>query len=151
VLEHVKDLPYFVGNVKKVLKKNGLFYASFGPLWFGPCGDHIYWEKDRIFDHLLLPEDKYWNNFNERFSHIEKGSTEVAFIVKNDLFSHLSASDYFKVFQEYGFQKNYACAKISFESIVLLKKKNIFMNLDIKGVPIFDRFCSGLYIWMRSL
>lgn len=150
VLEHVNDLPYFTQNLKKILKETGIFYASFGPVWYGPGGDHIYWGPKKIFDHLVLSKEIYQKNFNERFSSIEKDSTEGAFIVTNKLLSYLSVQKYFEILSETGFEKVLAFAKISTEAISLLRQKpEIHDFLDKKDVPRFDRLCSGLYLWLQ--
>jgi 2-polyprenyl-3-methyl-5-hydroxy-6-metoxy-1,4-benzoquinol methylase len=38
VLEHIKNLDSFLFDSHNLLKKGGIFYASFGPIWFGPGG-----------------------------------------------------------------------------------------------------------------
>lgn len=40
VFEHVDDLPDLLQQIKCRLKQNGRVYASFGPLWTSPFGDH---------------------------------------------------------------------------------------------------------------
>jgi len=150
VLEHVKDLWKFGENSREFLRNQGYFYASFGPLWYGPRGDHIYWGKERIFDHLILSEERYKEKFKQKFYNLEENSTYGGFMVKNKLFSYLSIKEYFEILSKLGFKKLLTFAKISTEAIFLLKKKKaIRKQLDEKGVPSFDRFCSGIYLWMK--
>jgi SAM-dependent methyltransferase len=152
VLEHVKDLPAFAEHSKRLLKDNGIFYASFGPIWFGPGGDHLYWGSDRLFDHLTLPEDVYRKNFEARFPHIHPDSTEGAFIVAHKLLSYLEAKDYLEILSRQGFQKLLLFAKIAMAAIALFKRKpEINELLDRRALPAFDRFCSGIYLWMRLI
>jgi SAM-dependent methyltransferase len=61
VLEHVKDVKAFMESSGVFLKKNGAFYASFGPIWYGPDGDHIDWGRKDAFRHLIDSEGDYRN------------------------------------------------------------------------------------------
>jgi SAM-dependent methyltransferase len=150
VLEHVGDLKSFAVHIKSISKKNGIFYASFGPIWYGPNGDHIHWGKGRIYDHLLLPEEEYGKNLDKRSENIEQDSTEGVFIAKNKLLSFLPAYSYIDMLSGAGFEKLCAFAKISTEAVSLLRKKpEMHVYLDNKNTPMFDRFCTGLYLWMR--
>lgn len=150
VLEHVSDLKSFADDIKIVLKNYGIFYAGFGPIWYGPSGDHIHWGNGRLFDHLLSSKEEYKKHFEERFKDIEDDSTEGAFIVNNNLLSFLQAKTYFDTLSETGFGKLCAFAKISTDAISLFKKRPEIHNyLNNKNVPVFDRFCSGLYLWLR--
>jgi SAM-dependent methyltransferase len=150
VLEHIGNLQAFIQDAKRFLKDDGIFYASFGPLWYGPEGDHIFWNKERIFDHLVLTEKQYQENFKRRFPVVEADTTEGAFMVKNKLFSYLSIQQYFEILSQAGFQKVLFLAKISTKSIhFLTKKPEIQRLLNQKGVPILDRYCSGIYLWMK--
>ena len=150
VLEHVCDLKSFADDIKSVLKNYGIFYAGFGPIWYGPNGDHIHLGKGRIYDHLLLPEEEYRENLDKRSKNIEQDSTEGVFIAKNKLLSFLPADSYIDMLSGAGFEKLCAFAKISTEAVSLLRKKpEMHVYLDNKNAPMFDRFCSGLYLWMR--
>ncbi len=151
VLEHVKDLPVFLDGTKKFLKKDGHFYASFGPIWYGPGGDHIDWGEDQIFDHLLLGDQEYNSRFNQKFMKIENDSCEGAFLVKEKLFSYLSCRDYLDIFKKHDFDVLSLFAKISKKAMILLKKKpDIAAALDKIGAPEFDRICNGFYLWARN-
>ena len=151
VLEHVKNLNSFAKDSYKVLKKKGIFYASFGPIWFGPSGDHIFWGEEKIFDHLILPKKDYEKKFKQTFPEISTDSCEGAFLVKTRLFSYLSACEYLEILSKVGFKKLLLFAKISTKAISLLKNKSeIDKLLDKKKIPKFDRYCSGIYLWMRK-
>ena len=145
VLEHVKDLSLFMERSYNVLKSGGCFYASFGPLWFGPSGDHVYWGKDRIYDHLLLSEEEYLNNVKERH---KQGEFDSFDLINEKLFSYKKVSEYLKIFKLNGFIKEKIFAKVSTRAIRLLKNKKLGQELDKKKVPKFDRYCPGLYVWL---
>ncbi|MBI5401670.1 class I SAM-dependent methyltransferase [Candidatus Wolfebacteria bacterium] len=150
VLEHVKNLGDFMENSRKFLKKDGIFYASFGPLWYGPGGDHITLKDGGIYNHLILSSVEYKKRFSDSFGKIDNDSCEGAFLVKEKLFSYLKVSDYFDIFQKTGFEKISAYAKISKSALFLLdSNKSLASVLDKNNVPKFDRFCSGIYLWMK--
>jgi SAM-dependent methyltransferase len=154
VLEHVENFEKFADFSYKFLKPSGIFYASYGPIWYGPGGDHIDWGKGRKYDHLLLSEAEYQKQFQERFENkqfCEIDSCEGKWMVEKNLFSYLKAEDYLKIFKAVGFRKNLLFAKISTETFSLLKSdKNLWRKLNQINAPFFDRFCSGCYLWMRK-
>jgi len=151
VLEHIRDLVKFIETARKFLKRKGIFYASFGPIWYGPGGDHLDWGKDRLFDHLILNEKEYQKNFNETFDNsFINDSCEGSFLVKKNLFSRLRAEKYLNILDKAGFKKLLLWTKISSPAINLFKNnQDLYQILDAKGVPKFDRFCSGLYLYSR--
>lgn len=150
VLEHVRNLEEFIISAKKFLKPSGIFYASFGPIWYGLGGDHIDWGKDKIFNHLILSNKEYQNQFKDRFKMINPDSCDGTFLVKEKLFSYLKLEDYFKIFEKSGFKKELFFAKISTKAIDFLKKyPDILIKLNLINCPQFDRFCSGAYLWMK--
>jgi len=57
--EYVKNLPLFLRQCNSLLKEQGNFYASFGPVWYGQGGDHLYWGLEGIFNYLLLDKNEY--------------------------------------------------------------------------------------------
>ena len=61
VLEHLSDISQILGNVKKILKEDGYFASTWGPLWYVYSGDHIAGELgfSHGYDHLLLGSTEY--------------------------------------------------------------------------------------------
>ncbi len=151
VLEHVRDFQFFTKSSEKVLKKGGIFYASFGPIWFGPGGDHITWGGNKIFDHLILPKSSYKEKLKKLPVITETDSCEGVFMIEKKLFSYLSVKEYLDILSKFGFKKLRMSASISTEARTLLKnKKEIIKLLDEKKCPDFDRFCKGIYLWMKK-
>jgi len=152
VLEHTKDIPRFLADSRNFLKNRGIFYASFGPLWWGPGGDHLDWGEKELFNQILLSEDEYRKRFNEKFGteKLTDDSAEGAFLVDKKLFSFLKVDDYLNNLREAGFKKELAYAKISQKAFSLMEENpNLFSELNNKNVPIFDKFCGGLFLWLR--
>lgn len=154
VLEHVKNLNPFLEDCYYLLKENGRFYACFGPIWYGPGGDHIDWGSEGLFNHLLLSK----NDYNVKFklfslnSDKEGDSTEGVFMVKNRLFSYLQAKEYLDISEKCGFLKEYLWIKFSTNAWKYFKRyperETLLQN---QGVDLFDRYCSGMYIWARKI
>lgn len=152
VLEHVKDLPAFAKHSYQFLSQGGMFYASFGPLWNGPGGDHICWgDERRLYDHLLLSKEDYSNQLNERFetADVESDSCEAKFMAQEGLFSYLTTDEYLAILTSAGFKKSLLYAKVSTDALECLRKNQDLDNqLTAHGVGAFDRVCTGLYLWM---
>lgn len=104
VFEHVRNLDDVLRESHRVLKQNGLLYASFGPLWHCFGGDHIS-GHDRIssgYNHLLLRRQDYLRYLADAgdFIHSEHdGRTWV----ENDLFSYLKIDEYLTRLTDTGF------------------------------------------------
>lgn len=154
VLEHVKNLSIFAEFSYKFLKPGGIFYASYGPIWYGPGGDHIPREGKEIYNHLLLNKDEYDIRFKSQFKDKqpeEIDSCEGRLLVEENLFSYLKADDYLKILEKENFSKLLIFSKIFTDAISLLKSdSHIWDKLDKIGVPVFDRFSSGFYLWMKK-
>lgn len=55
VLEHVENLEQGWGEIKRVLRADGVFYAHFAPLWTHAYGHHFYKETDDCFSCVFPP------------------------------------------------------------------------------------------------
>lgn len=149
VLEHIRNFDNFVESSRKFLKKDGIFYASFGPLWYGPGGDHIAKKDSDIYNHLILLPEEYEKYCNDLSLEIKNDLCEGTFFVREKLFSYLKVRDYFDIFEKNEFKKILAYAKISGLALSLMNNQIIVSSLDKNNVPVFDRFCSGIYLWMK--
>lgn len=149
VLEHVSDLDQFATHAADHLRDGGLFYASFGPLWYGPGGDHIDWGDTGVYNHLLLPPLEYERLLEDASRTSKSDSCDGYWMVKHSAFSRLKASEYLAALEGVGLKRRLAFAKISFRAInVLARTARLDLELDNLGSPEFDRVCSGMYVWM---
>lgn len=151
VLEHVNDLNSFLKECHILMKDDGRFYASFGPIWYGPGGDHIEWGWEGLFNHLLLSE----NDYNAKLAILptdkEQDSTEGVFIAKNRLFSYLHAKEYLDILDKCEFLKEFLWVKFSTPAARYFKRypeRETF--LQNQGATLFDRYCSGMYMWAKK-
>jgi SAM-dependent methyltransferase len=152
VLEHVPDLPKFAAGSYEFLNPGGVFYASFGPLWYGPCGDHVTWGEDQLFDHLLLPKEEYDKQLRaSEMKASDQDSCDPGFMIREKLFSYLHANQYLEEMDKAGFKTLQLYSKVQPLSLKLLRKRpDVAAALDAKGEPAFDRFSGGLYIWAQK-
>lgn len=115
--EHVEDLEEMLEEIKHRLNPNGRLYASFGPLWNAPFGDHRRFHRKLFkvsgrkipqivfpWSHLIIPESTFVRWIN-RSSSIEPITSIYAGINKR------SFSDYDSAFKNSGlsiikFEKN---------------------------------------------
>jgi SAM-dependent methyltransferase len=106
VFEHLKDLPSVLNEFFRILKPNGVVYATFGPLWYSWGGDHISGYDDIAsgYNHLLLEREAHKDYLDKagEFSHSEHdGRTWIT----NDLFSYLRPNEYMNELNKAGFEK----------------------------------------------
>jgi SAM-dependent methyltransferase len=149
VLEHVGDMDFFMRESKRLLKESGVFYASFGPLWYGPRGDHLNWGPTGMFNHLIGKEKEYEEGLKIFEKSGEGDSIEGVFLVKNKIFSYLKIEEYFSSFMRSGFKPIKILAKISSEAFSFSSLEHISKRLDDRSVPKSDRVCGGFLIWFR--
>lgn len=152
VLEHVPDMAKFAAGSRGFLKPGGVFYASFGPLWYGPSGDHVTWSAERLFDHLLLPEEEYKKQLAARSLAVtQDDSCDPGFMIQKEFFSYQKAHEYLAHLEGAGLNILEMRSKASPEAIALLRARpDIAKALDAKGAPLFDRYSAGLYLWARK-
>jgi SAM-dependent methyltransferase len=149
VFEHVVNLGLFLKRTNNVLKKKGILYAGFGPLWYGPCGDHVDWGGKRFYNHLILSKKDYRKNINRRLKKLDKLDDFALF--NESHFSYLKVREYLTTLEREGFNKIKILAKINFRAaFFLFNNKKEMEKLEKHSAPLFDRYCSGLYVWMRK-
>jgi len=151
VLEHVRDMDEFMQSSNILLKDGGMFYASFGPLWYGPGGDHLSWKERGLFFHVTADQEEYEEEFNKNFNDILEDSCDGKFLVQEKLFSYLKSNEYFNSFHKNGFEGVKLFSKISTRAIKEIKKyPDVENKLNFKNIPRLDRYCSGFYVWMKK-
>ena len=127
VFEHCKDFDSVVAKCFEYLKDDGIMYASYGgPMWFTYGGDHFSGRDDALngFNHLLLKREDYDKYVDENIGTFEHELNEGGgggFLVKNELFSKLTANQYFEIFQKYKFKSKYTCVEYCPIGLKLLK------------------------------
>lgn len=150
VLEHVGNLDKFMLDSYRLLKKGGYFYASFGPIWYGPSGDHMDWGIGGAYNHIIQNENEYHKGIQEKEKSGEGNSVEGTFLVKNKIFSYLALEEYFRVFYKNNFRDKLKFLKVSSVALRELASLQVREALEEHKAPKLDRFISGAYVWLKK-
>jgi len=158
VLEHISDLPTFLAANRELLGAGGVFEAVYGPLWYGPHGDHVYpRSEDRIFNHLLLDDHEYDQYVEDTLSEWEHHDTgmEGPFLLQRGLFSFLRPREYLDAFREASYDVAFAHAVLSSDAQRFrrrnpnawaeMKRRRQLRDVDllVKSTTLVSRVCQG--------
>ena len=143
VFEHLKDFKRVISFCNKILNKDGIIYASYGPLWYNYGGDHFS-GRDKIengFNHILLNKKDYKKYFNKNVGSLDyeikyKGSGGL--LVKKNLFSKLLPNQYMDFYKKNNFQSIFTIVEFCPIGYELLKKNHILKKKIIKKYPSID-------------
>lgn len=127
VLEHINPMREALHELYRILKKDGLLYSNFGPLWYSWGGDHISGADDFIngYNHIRLPKDEY-NKYLENFGDFEHSEHDGRTWILNNLFSYLKPQEYLTQLENAKFQKLYVSSIIDPKAI---RYKNEFPDI----------------------
>lgn len=105
VYEHLTDLRAVLLETHRVLRRNGLIYASYGPLWYSAGGDHFSGRGGLLnsFNHLLLSDEEYQQYFRQMGFDQEDFQSGGRYVLL-DLFSKLRTAEYLDLYEESGFR-----------------------------------------------
>lgn len=151
VFEHLKNFNSCLKEIHRVIKKGGILYSTFGPLYYTFGGDHIS-GNDSLkngYNHLLLSEESYklyLNSFGE-FNHDENDGRTWIY---NDQFSRLKPIEYLDFLKDFNFKKEYVSGIIEKKALEFSKKfnKNFLKLLDINSFE--DLIITGMTIIYRK-
>jgi ubiquinone/menaquinone biosynthesis C-methylase UbiE len=123
VFEHINRFEDAIVEMKRVLKKEGVLYANFGPLWNSFGGDHMSGSDDfkNGYNHIRLNKEKY-NEYLETFGEFTHSEHDGRTWINNNLFSYLKASEYLNILEKH-LDKIYCSAIVDEKS---LKYKEVF-------------------------
>jgi len=101
VLEYCRDLQSVLAELMRLLRPGGSFYAAYGPLWYGPGGDHFSGRDglESIYNHLGLDEGDYGAYVKAHLRPRENFQSGGRY-VELDLFSRLPTRGYLAAFEE---------------------------------------------------
>ena len=106
--EHIQNLEIALSEMYRVLKKGGILYSNFGPIWSAPDGHHLdivigdvdysFWKSKtlNLFEHLYLSEKELQLKLEQSY---EKET--VSKIIKSVFYSNwnrYSFEDYIRIF-----------------------------------------------------
>ena len=152
VLEHIHDPPKAVDETARVLRRGGLAWHGFGPLYYSFSGDHCIssYGLDHAYDHLLLSDADYRTRINNQSFYDTQIDPHNNFWAKTDQFSFFKAKEYISLFSRH-FEIKHLLVKISREALSYrrLYKQNWDMLLSV-GVSEEDLLISGLNVILRK-
>ena len=142
VFEHVQDPLRMMLETRRVLKKQGIVYATYGPLWFGPGGDHFSGRDgalENVYNHIRIENDEYMKYYQAHKKEVEDFQSGGRYI-EIDLFSKLHTDAYFDVYKETGFKIDDLIFELSGSGIAYkdaypsefqaMQKKYVELNAD---------------------
>jgi ubiquinone/menaquinone biosynthesis C-methylase UbiE len=142
VYEHLQNYEKVICELVRVLKKNGIMYASFGPLWCSFGGD-ILSGSDNVkngFNHILLSKIDYQKYFENTFDKNDRRR----FYFENDMFSYLKADEYMSIIEGYNLECLYKSCIISKRTLQFKDKYPELYNKLLKNYKEEDLLMESL-------
>lgn len=151
VFEHLKNLPEVLQEFRRILKDDGIIYATFGPLWNCWGGDHVsgYDDVRNGYNHLLLSPANYQSYLAAygEFAHSEDDGRTWG---KHDLFSYLRPSEYLSALKAAGFSKLHLGVVIEPRAIRCLREYPDIRQ-DLQGIEELDLLITGMTVIYRKI
>ena len=123
VLEHCRDLNSVLAESMRLLRPGGTFYAAYGPLWYGPGGDHFSGRGglESIYNHIGLDEGAYGDYVKAHVQPREDFQSGGRY-VELDLFSRLATRGYLAAYDKAGFIRDALVVELSPDALAYRKK-----------------------------
>lgn len=123
VLEHCRDLDAVLAESSRLLRPGGSFYAAYGPLWYGPGGDHFSGRDGlaSLYNHIALDDDVYRAYVKDHVQQHENFQSGGRYI-ELDLFSRLTTRGYLAAYQKAGFIRDGLVVELSPDALSWRKK-----------------------------
>jgi SAM-dependent methyltransferase len=147
VFEHLQNLNDCLIEIKRVLKKGGVLYSTFGPLWYCYGGDHISGNDDikNGFNHLILNKKEYLS-YLDSFGEYNHDENDGRTWIKNNLFSYLKTSEYLELLQKHDLKKKHLTLILEPKVFVFKRDNNSIFNELSNSHSIENLFISGVSI-----
>lgn len=137
VFEHLIEFKKIIKFLSTILKKNGIIYSGYGPLWYCFAGDHFS-GRDQLqngYNHILLDKKEYKKYFEKNVGSImyeinQEGSAGI--LVKKNLFSKLNGNEYMKTYNQNNLFSLYTILEYCPIGFDLLKKNKVLKKKILK-------------------
>ncbi|PZR72035.1 MAG: hypothetical protein DLM73_14485 [Chthoniobacterales bacterium] len=152
VLEHVQNLEAVSAESARVLKRGGLAWHSFGPLYFSFGADHCIdaYGDECGYDHLLLTEEQYLSRVSDQAFFDRQPNPNLPFWARHDQFSFAFAREYLATFRKY-FHVRHVVAKISGAGLRFRAEfPDKWQQLRAAGIAEEDLLVKGLSIVLQK-
>lgn len=107
--EHIQNLEIALSEMYRVLKKGGILYSNFGPIWSAPDGHHLdivigdvdysFWKSKtlNLFEHLYLSEKELQLKLEQSYEK-ETVSKIIKSVFYSNWINRYSFEDYIRIF-----------------------------------------------------
>jgi SAM-dependent methyltransferase len=154
VYEHVTNLNEATKESQRILKRDGVIFASLGPLYYCFGGDHFSGHGGIAYgyNHLFLSKKEYIDYF-DLYSY-QLGTEKEDYrrdIIERPLFSYLKFNDYINIFNKY-FKIEYLAIKISHEALLFQRDfpdKFDWLQKNF-GITAYDLIIKSIIAYMRK-
>jgi SAM-dependent methyltransferase len=144
VYEHCRSLGEVVVESRRVLRDDGVLYATYGPLWFTAGGDHFSGRGglETVYNHLRLSPPayrEYFRSYREPVENFQSGGRYVEL----DLFSRLTTRQYFALYARNDFQLSEFILEVSGYALAYRREyprefEEMVRSLSAGGVTVDD-------------
>lgn len=111
VFEHCTDIQSVLSETRRVIRSDGIVYATYGPLWYSAGGDHFSGRGglSNAYNHVALSSADYKKYFQSNLQSREDYQSGGRYVALA-LFSKLTTRQYLRAFDE---------ARLSAERLIL--------------------------------
>jgi len=147
VYEHLRFFNKVMKELYRVLSKNGVMYATFGPLWYCYGGGHTsdLGSFDKGYNHILLERNDY-EKYLQTLGEYDELKPDGRLFHYNDLFSYLTTKQYLDAFNEAGFKKLFSSVMVGEKPIKFKKLYPDKFDLLVKKYGVEDLNIEALSI-----
>jgi SAM-dependent methyltransferase len=122
VFEHCTDIAAVLAETRRLLRSGGTVYATYGPIWFAPGGDHFSGRDGlaSVYNHVALDEAAYRAYFDAQ-RRAEESFQSGGRYVELDLFSKLTTREYLAAFGAAGLVRDALIVELSPDALAFRK------------------------------
>lgn len=151
VFEHIADVPAVALELTRILRPGGLFYATFGPLWYCWHGDHYSgWDAlSSGYNHLVLDTPCYERYLAQAPAESLEESSRMWH--EHGLFSRLRPHDYVSILEQLGFARRFVGIIVEPKAVRCLNENKALREQLLNRYHEFDLVIGGMTVIYQKL
>jgi SAM-dependent methyltransferase len=137
VFEHCTDLAAVLAESRRLLRPRGTIYATYGPMWYAPGGDHFSGRDGlaAVYNHVALEPDAYKAYFDTQ-RRAEESFQSGGRYVELDLFSKLTTREYVAAYDAAGLKRDALIVELSPDALAFRKRwPDRFADILARNAP----------------